>query len=61
MSGYLREEYLFPCCCIHDSLSFDMQYDHVPKKWHIDILTPSIRSQLPDLLRNLKILLMIPP
>ena len=36
----LRANYLLPCCCIHDFISFDMQHDHVLKKLTIDILTP---------------------
>ena len=30
--GGLRANYLLPCCCILDSLKFDMQRDHVLKK-----------------------------
>ena len=29
--GGLRPKYLLPCCCILDSLHFDMQHDHVLK------------------------------
>ena len=34
--GGLRAKYLLPCCCIHVSLQFDMQHDHVLA---FDILT----------------------
>ena len=34
--------YLLPCCCIHDSLEFDMQHDHVLKKLYFDLLTPTL-------------------
>ena len=36
----LRAKYLLRCCCIHDSLQFDMQQDHVQKKLNFDLLTP---------------------
>ena len=36
----LRAKYLLPCCCIDDSLYFDMQHDHVLKKLNFDLLTP---------------------
>ena len=39
----LRAKYLLPCCCIHDSLEFDMQHDHVLKKLNFDLLTPYSR------------------
>ena len=35
----LRAKYLLPCCCIHDSLKFDMQHDHALKILNFD-LTP---------------------
>ena len=38
--GGLHAKYLLhvhvPCCCIHDSLYFDKQHDHVLKKLTID-------------------------
>ena len=40
--GGLWENYLLPCCCIRDSLSFGgMQHDRVLEKLHFDLLTPS--------------------
>ena len=39
--GGLRAKYLLPCCCIRDSLLFDMQHDHVLKKLNFDLLTPT--------------------
>ena len=42
--GGLRAKYLLPCCCIRDSLYFDMQHDHVLKKLNFDLLTPSLGS-----------------
>ena len=44
MSGVLRAKYLLPWCCIHDSLKFDMQNDHVLKKLNYDVLTPLPKS-----------------
>ena len=38
--GALRPKYLLPWSCIHDSLKFDMQNDHVLKKLNFDVLTP---------------------
>ena len=42
VSGALRAKYLLPWCCIHDSLKFDMQNDHVLKKLNFDVLTPHL-------------------
>ena len=39
VSWALRAKYLLRCCCIHVSLSCDMQHDHVPKKLNFDVLT----------------------
>ena len=39
VSGALRAKYLLPWCCIHDSLKFDMQNDHVLKKLNFDVWT----------------------
>ena len=39
--GGLRAKYLLPSCCICDSLSFDLQNDHVLKKLNLDLMTPS--------------------
>ena len=39
--GCLKAKYLLPCCCIRDSLNFDMQHVHVLKKLNFDLLTPS--------------------
>ena len=44
VSGALRAKYLLPWCCIHDSLKFDMQNDHVLKKSSFDVLTPLPKS-----------------
>ena len=33
--------YLVPCFCDRDSFRFDMQHDHVLKKWNFDLFTPS--------------------
>ena len=44
VSGALRAKYLLPWCCIHDSLKFDMQNDHVLKKFSFDLLTPLPKS-----------------
>ena len=38
------QTYLVPCCCNRDSLKFDLQNDHVLKKWNFDLLTPCPRS-----------------
>ena len=35
--GGLRAKYLLSCCCIRDSLSFDLQQDHVLKKLNFDL------------------------
>ena len=32
---------MLPCYCIHDSLSFDLQHDHVLKKLRFDLYTPT--------------------
>ena len=37
----MRAKDLFPCCCIHDSLQFDMQHDNVLKKLTFDLLAVS--------------------
>ena len=37
----LQAKYLRSCCCIPDSLYFDMQHDIVLKKFNFDLLTPS--------------------
>ena len=34
--GCLRVKYLLQCCCICDSLLFDMQHDHVLNKLTFD-------------------------
>ena len=44
VSGALQAKYLLPCCCIHVSLYFDMQHDHVLKKLNFDVLTPPPKS-----------------
>ena len=44
VSGALQAKYLLPWCCIHDSLKFDMQDDHVLKKSNFDILTQLLKS-----------------
>ena len=44
VSVALRAKYLLPWCCIHDSLKFDMQSDHVLKKSNFDVLTPLPKS-----------------
>ena len=36
----LSAKYLLVCCCIFDSLKFDMQHDHVLKMLKFDLLTP---------------------
>ena len=38
--GGLQAKYFLPCCCIVDSLQFDMQHDHFLKKLNFDLLTP---------------------
>ena len=45
LSG-LRANYLLSCCFICDSILFDMQHDHVPKKLNLVILTkpPNVRG-----------------
>ena len=35
----MQVKYFLPCCCISDSLQFDMQHDHVLKKWNFDLFT----------------------
>ena len=42
--GGLRAKYWLPCQCIHDSLQFDMQHDHVLIKLSYDLLTPTPES-----------------
>ena len=44
VSGALRGKYLLPWCCIHDSLKFDMQNDHVQRMLNFDVLTPLPKS-----------------
>ena len=46
--GCLRAKYLLPCCCIRDSLYFDMQHDCVLKKFNFDVLTPGTKTQTFD-------------
>ena len=36
----LLAKYLLVCCCICDSLKFDMQHDHFLKMLKFDLLTP---------------------
>ena len=36
----LSAKYLLVCCCICDSLKFDMQHDHVLKMLKFDLLNP---------------------
>ena len=40
VSGALPAKYLLLWCCIHESLKFDMQNDHVLKKLNFEVLTP---------------------
>ena len=40
----LQAKYFVPWCCNRDSLKFDMQNDHVLKKWNLKLLTPSLGS-----------------
>ena len=42
----LLAKYFLPCCCISDSLKFDMQHDHVLKKLNFDLLTPTRGREL---------------
>ena len=44
--GRLLAKHLLPCCCIYDSLTFDMQHDIVLKKMNFDLLTPRVRRGL---------------
>ena len=44
VSGALRAKYLLLWCCIHDSLKFDLQNDHVLKKLNFDVLTQLPKS-----------------
>ena len=44
VSRALGAKYLLPWCCIHASLKFDMQNDHVLKKLNFDSLTPLPKS-----------------
>ena len=39
-----QAKYLVPFCCIHESLKFDMQHDHILKKWNFNLLTKSPKS-----------------
>ena len=41
----MQAKYLIPCCCNRDSLKFDMQHDHVPKKLNCDLLIPSVMGR----------------
>ena len=43
--GGLRAKYLLPCCCIYDSILFDMQHDNVLKKLNFDLLTTPPKSK----------------
>ena len=36
VSGAPQAKDLLPCCCIHVSLYFDMQHDHVLKKLNFE-------------------------
>ena len=38
--GGLQAKYLPACCCIRDSLLFDMQHDYVLKKLNFDLSIP---------------------
>ena len=38
----LQAKYLRPCCCIRDSLLFDMQHDIVLKKLNFDLLNARV-------------------
>ena len=35
----VRTTYVPECCCTLDAIEFDMQHDHVLKKFNFDILT----------------------
>ena len=37
----MQAKHLLPFCCNRDSPKFDMQHDHVLKKWIFALLTPS--------------------
>ena len=43
--GGLWAKYLLPCCCISDSILFDMQHDNVLKKLNFELLTPPPGSE----------------
>ena len=45
VEGGLQATYLRPCCCIRDSLLFDMQHVIVLKKLNFDILTNRVRGR----------------
>ena len=40
----LQAKHFVLWCCNRDSLKFDMQHDHVLKKWNLNLLTPSLVS-----------------
>ena len=40
---YVGPEYVLACCCIRDSLLFDMQHDHVLKKLNFDLTSKGLR------------------
>ena len=40
----MRAKYFLPCCCIRDSLYFDMHRDHILKKLNLNLLTLSPES-----------------
>ena len=54
VSRALQAKYFLPWCCIHDSLKFDMQNDHVLKKLNFDVLTPLPKSTQGDGHRSIK-------
>ena len=41
MGGGLQAKYMLSCCCTCDSILFDMQPDHVLKKFNFDLFTKS--------------------
>ena len=47
LGGGVQAKYLLPCCCIRDSLTFDIvQHDVVLKKRNFDLLNPRVRRGL---------------
>ena len=42
MGRGLQAKYLLPCCCICDSLEFDMQHDIALKKLNFHLLIPRV-------------------